>query len=164
MTTPVPPRRSSTPGDRSRPGSPFRSSPSRRLGVTVGGLSGLGSALTDTVAVAVMVALVVGKTVGVFVATWGVARFTHAELDDDLAWVDVFGLAILSGIGFTVSLLITELAFDEGSSELDHAKVAVLCGSLLAALLASVVLRLRNRVYKQIRAAEAGGRGPRPGP
>ena len=101
-----------------------------------------------------MVALVVGKTVGVFVATWGVARFTHAELDDDLAWVDVFGLAILSGIGFTVSLLITELAFDEGSSELDHAKVAVLCGSLLAALLATVVLRLRNRVYKQIRAAE----------
>ena len=123
-------------------------------GVAVGGLSGLGSALTDTVAVAVMVALVVGKTVGVFVATWGVARFTHAELDDDLAWVDVFGLAILSGIGFTVSLLITELAFDEGSSELDHAKVAVLCGSLLAALLATVVLRLRNRVYKQIRAAE----------
>src|SRR4029079_4754063 len=86
--------------------------------------------------------------------TWGVARFTHAELDADLAWVDVFGLAILSGIGFPFSLLFTELAFDESSSELDHAKVPVLCDSLLAALLASVVLRLRNRVYKQIRAAE----------
>ena len=123
-------------------------------GVAVGGLDGLGSALTDTVAVAVVVALVVGKTVGVFSATWAVARFTHAELDDDIAWVDVFGLAVLSGIGFTVSLLITELAFDEGSSELDHAKVAVLCGSLLAATLASIVLRLRNRTYKQIQATE----------
>ncbi len=123
-------------------------------GVAVGGLDGLGSALTDTVAVAVVVALVVGKTVGVFSATWAVARFTHAELDDDIAWVDVFGLAVLSGIGFTVSLLITELAFDEGSSELDHAKVAVLCGSLLAATLASIVLRLRNHTYKRIQATE----------
>jgi NhaA family Na+:H+ antiporter len=123
-------------------------------GVALGGWDGFQSALTDRVAVAVIVALVVGKTIGVFGSTYLVARFTRAELDDDLAWVDVFGLAVLSGIGFTVSLLIASLAFDEGSSEVDHAKIAVFCGSLIAAVLAAVVLRLRNQVYRRIREAE----------
>jgi NhaA family Na+:H+ antiporter len=71
-------------------------------------------------------------------------------LDDDLAWVDVLGLALLSGIGFTVSLLIGELAFGQGSDRDDHVKVAVLAGSLVAAGLASVILRLRNRVHRRI--------------
>ena len=64
-------------------------------------------------------------------------------------------LAVLAGIGFTVSLLIGELAFGEGSVTDDHAKVAVLTGSVLAALLASIVLRLRNRVYRRLNEEEA---------
>jgi NhaA family Na+:H+ antiporter len=123
-------------------------------GVALGGWDGFQSALTDRVAVAIVVALVVGKTIGVFGSTYLVARFTRAELDDDLTWVDVFGLAVLSGIGFTVSLLIASLAFGEGSIEVDHAKIAVFCGSLIAAVLATVVLRLRNRVYRGIQEAE----------
>ena len=119
-------------------------------GVAIGGLSGLGSALSDRVALGVVVGLVVGKAIGVFGATWLVARFTRAELDSDLAWVDVFGLALLAGVGFTVSLLIGELAFGEGSVADDHVKVAVLTGSILASLLAAVVLRLRDRVYRRI--------------
>lgn len=118
-------------------------------GVTIGGLSGLTTSLTDRVALGIVLGLVVGKTIGVFAATYLVARFTHATLDEGLAWVDVLGLAILSGIGFTVSLLIGELAFGAGSDRDAHAKVAVLTGSLLAALLAAVVLRLRNRAYRQ---------------
>ncbi|HYO34306.1 MAG TPA: Na+/H+ antiporter NhaA [Nocardioidaceae bacterium] len=123
-------------------------------GVTVGGLSGLGTSLTDRVAVGIMAGLVVGKTVGVFAATYLIARFTRADLDDDLTWIDVFGLAILSGIGFTVSLLIGELAFGEDSIRNDHVKVAILAGSVMAALLAAVVLRLRNRVYRRLWEAE----------
>jgi NhaA family Na+:H+ antiporter len=83
-----------------------------------------------------------------------VARFTHADLDEDLSWTDVLGLAMLGGIGFTVSLLIGELAFDLGTDRDDHVNVAVLTGSLAAALLAAVVLRLRDRAYRRIRDAE----------
>jgi NhaA family Na+:H+ antiporter len=123
-------------------------------GVTIGGLAGLGSALADPVAVGVVTGLVVGKVIGVLTATWLVARFTHATLDPDLAWVDVLGLAMLAGVGFTVSLLIGELAFGIGSERSDHVTVAVLTGSLIAAVLAAVVLRLRNGVYRRIHEAE----------
>ncbi len=75
----------------------------------VGG--GFGESLADEAAIAVVLGLVLGKLVGVFGGTWAVARFTRAELDDDLAWWDVSGLSLLAGIGFTVSLLIGELAF-----------------------------------------------------
>jgi NhaA family Na+:H+ antiporter len=124
-------------------------------GVTVGGLSGLGRSLTDPVAVGVVVGLVVGKTLGVLGAAWLVARLTRAALDEDLAWVDVLGVALLSGIGFTVSLLIGELAFGMGTERDDHVKVAVLTGSLLAAALAAVVLRIRDGVHRRICEAEA---------
>jgi Na+:H+ antiporter, NhaA family len=124
-------------------------------GVGLGGLSGLASALTDRVALGIVAGLVVGKTIGITLATWLVARLTHAELDEGLAWSDVVGLAMLGGIGFTVSLLIGELAFGADSELFDHVKVAVLVGSLLAASLAAGVLRLRNRAYRRIEEAEA---------
>jgi NhaA family Na+:H+ antiporter len=84
-------------------------------GVTVGGLSGLASALTDRVALGIVAGLVIGKTIGITLATWLVARLTHAELDEGLTWADVVGLAMLGGVGFTVSLFIGELAFGLGS-------------------------------------------------
>jgi NhaA family Na+:H+ antiporter len=124
-------------------------------GVTIGGLAGLSDALTDAVALGIVVALVAGKTIGITAATWLVARFTRAELDDQLSWWDVVGLAMLGGIGFTVSLLIGELAFGPTSTRDEHVKVGVLAGTVLAALLAAVLLRLRNRRYRQIARAEA---------
>ena len=119
-------------------------------GVTVGGLSGLVDSLGDRVAIGIIVGLVVGKVVGILGSTYLMDRFTRARLDPSLRWIDVFGLSLLAGMGFTVSLLIGELAFGQGSLRDEHVKVGVLCGSLLAALLASVVLRLRNRTYKRI--------------
>ncbi|MGW3606778.1 Na+/H+ antiporter NhaA [Micromonospora sp. NPDC005161] len=119
-------------------------------GVAIGGASGLGAALGDSVALGVVVGLVVGKTVGVFGATFLMSRLTGADLDDDLGWLDVLGLAMLAGIGFTVSLLIGALAFGEGSERGEHVKLAVLTGSVAAALLATVVLRLRNRTYRRM--------------
>jgi Na+:H+ antiporter, NhaA family len=125
-------------------------------GVTVDGPGGFADALADPVTYGIVVALVVGKTVGVAGTTWLIATFTRADLDDDLAWVDVVGMALLAGIGFTVSLLIGELAFGSGSERDEHVKVGVLTGSLLAALLAAVVLRARNRTYRRIE-ERAGG-------
>ncbi|GAA3550937.1 Na+/H+ antiporter NhaA [Microlunatus spumicola] len=123
-------------------------------GVTVGGFSGLTDALTSPVALGIVVGLVGGKTIGVFGATYLMARFTRASLDEDLRWVDVLGVAVLAGIGFTVSLLIGELAYGSGSERDDHVKVGVLVGSLLAAVVAAVILRLRNRTYRRLCAEE----------
>jgi NhaA family Na+:H+ antiporter len=123
-------------------------------GVAVGGLSGLGASLGDSIALGIVAGLVAGKAIGISAATWLVSRFTRAQLDEALGWPDVLGLSLLGGIGFTVSLLITELAYGAGSPSYDHAKVGILAGTLAAALLASVVLRLRNRRYRAISEAE----------
>ena len=123
-------------------------------GVVVGGFGGLRDAVANPVAVGVVVGLVLGKPIGVIGATWLVARFTRAELAPDLRWSDVTGLALLCGIGFTVSLLIGELAFGDGTTADDHVKIGVLLGSLIAGLVAAVVLRSRNRTYARLCAEE----------
>jgi len=123
-------------------------------GVSVAGAGGLGASLTDSVALGVIVGLVVGKPVGVLGATWLVARFTRARLDEGLSWWDVLGLALLGGIGFTVSLLIGELAFGADNARDEHVKLGVLTGSLLSALLATLVLRARHRVYRRLHEQE----------
>jgi NhaA family Na+:H+ antiporter len=123
-------------------------------GVAVGGLSGLGASLGDSIAIGIMVGLVAGKAIGISAATWLVSRFTRAELDESLGWPDVLGLSLLGGMGFTVSLLITELAYGVESESYDHAKVGILAGTIAAALLATVLLRLRNRRYRRIHQEE----------
>jgi NhaA family Na+:H+ antiporter len=123
-------------------------------GVNVGGWSGLGDALGDRVAIGVIAGLVLGKPIGITAATWLVHTFTRADLDDELAWTDVVGMAMLAGIGFTVSLLIGELAYPPGSPAAEHVKVGVIIGSLVAAVVAGLVLRQRNRVYRRLCALE----------
>lgn len=123
-------------------------------GVTMGGWSGLGAALLQPIAVGVLAGLVLGKPIGVFITTFVLAKFTQASLDDDLAWRDVLGVSLLAGIGFTVSLLIGELAFGHGTAPGVDAKMGVLCGSVAAALLAAVVLLTRNAAYRRIHAIE----------
>ncbi|AYJ49228.1 Na+/H+ antiporter NhaA [Rhodococcus sp. P1Y] len=119
-------------------------------GVTVGGFSGLSSAITDPVALGIVAGLVVGKTVGIFGVTFLLSKFTKASLDSTVKWIDVVGISMLAGIGFTVSLLIGDLAFGPGTERDDHVKIGVLTGSILAALLASALLRARNTVYRKI--------------
>ncbi|MFJ9739995.1 Na+/H+ antiporter NhaA [Streptomyces sp. NPDC101166] len=102
----------------------------------------------------VVLGLVVGKTIGVFGGTWLTARFTRASLSEDLAWADVFAVASLAGIGFTVSLLIGELAFVGDAALTDEVKAAVLTGSVIAATLATVLLKLRNAKYRRLWEAE----------
>lgn len=106
-------------------------------------------AMTDPVALGVIAGLVMGKLVGVFGSTFAMAKLTRATLDENLSWWDVLGLALLTGIGFTVSLLIGDLAFGAGTERGEHVTLAVLVASLLAACTASVVLRLRNAAYRR---------------
>jgi len=123
-------------------------------GVTVGGFSGLVESWQEPVSLGVMVGLVVGKTVGIVGATWLITRLTGGRMAEGLKWIDAVGVALLGGIGFTVSLLIGELAFGVGTPEDDHVRIAILSGSLLAALLGTAVLRTRNRVYKRLHEQE----------
>ncbi|MFF3846962.1 Na+/H+ antiporter NhaA [Streptomyces sp. NPDC002328] len=122
-------------------------------GVTVSG-SALGAVFTRPETLGVVLGLVVGKTIGIFGGTWLTARFTRASLSEDLAWADVFAVASLAGIGFTVSLLIGELAFEGDAALTDEVKAAVLTGSLIAATLATVLLKVRNAKYRSLWQAE----------
>ncbi|MDX2679315.1 Na+/H+ antiporter NhaA [Streptomyces soliscabiei] len=122
------------------------------------GVAVSGGALADVFAqpetLGVVLGLVVGKTVGIFGGTWLTVRFTRASLSEDVAWADVFAVASLAGIGFTVSLLIGELAFEGDAALTDEVKASVLLGSLIAATLATVLLKLRNAKYRRIWEAE----------
>ncbi|MER7762529.1 Na+/H+ antiporter NhaA [Streptomyces sp. NPDC097619] len=122
-------------------------------GVSLSG-SALGQVFTRPETLGVVLGLVVGKALGIFGGTWLAARFTRAELNEDLAWPDVFAVASLAGIGFTVSLLIGELAFAGDPVLTDEIKAAVLIGSFIAALVACVLLKLRNRRYRALTEAE----------
>ncbi len=139
---------------RSRPASRCRSSPSSPR-ASPSSAAASRPRLGDPVAIGVVAGLVLGKLVGVFGATWLVARFTRARLDDGLAWRDVAGLSLLTGVGFTVSLLVGELAFGTGSERDDHVKLAVLARLAPRRVLAAVVLRMRNRVYRRIAELES---------
>lgn len=123
-------------------------------GVAVGGWDGFVAAATTPVSLGVILGLVVGKPLGIVAATYLITRFTRATLDDAVRWIDLLGVGLLAGIGFTVSLLVGELSFGLGSQLNDAAKVGVLLASLLAALLASAVLIPRNRRYAAIELAE----------
>ncbi|MFD5946497.1 Na+/H+ antiporter NhaA [Streptomyces collinus] len=122
-------------------------------GVAISG-GALADVFTRPETLGVVLGLVVGKAVGIFGGTWLTARFTRASLSDDLAWADVFAVASLAGIGFTVSLLIGELAFEDDQTMTGQVKAAVLLGSLIAATLATVLLKIRNAKYRRLWADE----------
>lgn len=121
-------------------------------GVAMSGAD-LRAAAADPAAIGVAAGLVLGKLVGVFAGTYLAARWTRAELSPDLAWSDIAGVAALAGVGFTVSLLIGDLAFAGDQGRTDGVKIAVLAGSLVAATLATVLLGRRERHYRTLRAA-----------
>ncbi|MDN3905242.1 Na+/H+ antiporter NhaA [Arthrobacter sp. YD2] len=123
-------------------------------GVAIGGWDGLSRVLADPVAIGIIIALVLGKPIGILLTTWGITAGTKAKLDPDLRWVDLLGIGILAGIGFTVSLLVNDLSFAVGSAHNDDAKVGILAASVLAALIASALLTVRNRRYRAIEAEE----------
>ena len=124
-------------------------------GVVIGGWSGLQSALTDPIAVGVIAGLVLGKPIGILTATFLTSKLTGRSLQKGLTWPDLTGVALLGGIGFTVSLLLGELAFGGNAAADDHVKIAVLTGSVTAAVLAAMLLRMRNRRYRAMCEDEA---------
>jgi NhaA family Na+:H+ antiporter len=103
----------------------------------------LSDAAGSPVALGVLLGLVIGKPLGITLATWGAVRGGLGRLPNGAGWRDVLGLGTVAGIGFTVSLLVTDLAFG-GSSLLEPAKAGILAASVLAGALGALVLGWRR--------------------
>ena len=104
-----------------------------------------------------MLGLVLGKPIGILGFTWVLTKFTKASLDKDAGWGDLFGVTLLAGIGFTVSLLVSELSFGLESPHYEHAKVAILAGSFIASHPRRTVADSAQPPLQ----GRAGGRDPR---
>ncbi len=113
-------------------------------GVVVSGAA-LGGVFTDRVALGVVVGLLAGKFLGVFGGAALAVRLRLATLNDELRWRDIAAVAVLGGVGFTVSLLITELAFDD-PMVLERVKIGVLIASAVASLIGAGLLKRRASV------------------
>ncbi|WFP76468.1 Na+/H+ antiporter NhaA [Mesorhizobium sp. WSM4906] len=107
-------------------------------GVSLGGLSV--SALIEPLTLGVAAGLVLGKLVGVFGSSAIAIRLGLADLPVNAGWLHMFGISLLCGIGFTMSLFIGLLAFANDAALQDAVKVGILAGSLVAALLGTAVL------------------------
>ena len=116
--------------------------------------TGIVESLTTPVAIGIILGLVIGKPIGVVALSWLTARFTRASLSPDIAWRDVSAIGLLAGIGFTVALLIDELAYENDPSRLNSGKVAILAASVIAAALASIAIVSRNKHYAEVYARE----------
>ncbi len=110
-------------------------------GVSLGG--GTGGPLLGRVTLGVFFGLLIGKQAGVMLASWVTVRLNLASLPAGTTWKDLYGVSWLAGIGFTMSLFIASLAFDDAAS-LDAAKVGVLAASTVAGLVGFALLRLKS--------------------
>jgi len=110
-------------------------------GVHLGG-GVLGEALDSTIALGIAAGLVIGKPVGILLAAYVAVKVGLGRLPEDTGWRMVAGLGAVGGIGFTVSLFIAGLSFPGEELLTEEAKVGILAGSLLAALVGVGVLLL----------------------
>ena len=117
-------------------------------GVDLGG-GVLGEALDSAVAVGIAAGLVVGKPLGILIASYVAVRLGLGRLPQGTGWRMVTGLGAVGGIGFTVSLFIAQLSFPGDELLTGEAKVGILLGSLAAALLGVALLMLGSRAGEQ---------------
>ena len=115
-------------------------------GVSVVGIS-VKDAFTTEVSLGVILGLVIGKPLGILGFAWLSARLTRAQLSPALYWWDIFAVGLLAGVGFTVSLLVTQLAFDVDTLDNSLARLAVLIASVISASLAVAALKFRRKAH-----------------
>lgn len=108
-------------------------------GVAFTGLEPM-AALTDTITLGITIGLVLGKPIGIFLFTYAIARILKTELIQGTTWAQILGAGLLGGIGFTMSLFISNLSFTE-TAQLEYAKIGIMIGSFLSAAAGYAVLR-----------------------
>ena len=109
-------------------------------GVSFSGMSP--GTLLEPIPLGIILGLVAGKTIGIFVTSWLAIRLRLAALPAGVRWSEMFALAALCGIGFTMSLFIGTLAFAHRPELFESVKMGVLAGSLLAALTGGILFRM----------------------
>jgi NhaA family Na+:H+ antiporter len=112
---------------------------------------GLAAAVADPLVLGIVLGLVIGKQLGVLGASWALVRTGLASMPQAAGWWQLYGVAVLCGIGFTMSLFIAALAF-AGPAELERAKIGILAASAVSALLGILLLAAGPRAR-----AGAGG-------
>ncbi len=113
---------------------------------TSAGVNFDGMALSDILkplSLGILLALFLGKQIGIFGATWLAVKSGFARLPEQAGWLHIYGVSIIAGIGFTMSLFIGLLAFPEALQ--NEVKVGVLAGSLLSALWGTIILKAAQR-------------------
>lgn len=115
-------------------------------GISISGIS-FGETITSPVSIGIILGLVIGKPIGVLGFAWLATKISKAELNSSLFWGDILAVGLLAGVGFTVSLLITQLAFIPGTEVNPLARLSVLIASVIAALLAIFALQIRKRIH-----------------
>ena len=109
-------------------------------GVSLEGISI--NTIMNPVPLGILCGLFFGKQIGVFVFSYLSIKFKLAEMPSNSSWIKLYGVAILTGIGFTMSLFIGNLAFIENTQYIDGVKIGVLCGSLLSTFVGYFILLL----------------------
>jgi Na+:H+ antiporter, NhaA family len=102
------------------------------------------AALLAPLPLGVALGLFVGKQLGIFGTTWLLVKAGVAKLPQGSGWIQIYGVALLAGIGFTMSLFIGFLAFDDETMQ-NQVKLGVMTGSLLSALVGAMVIRLSTQ-------------------
>jgi NhaA family Na+:H+ antiporter len=112
-------------------------------GVSLSGLSF--SSLMLPVPLGILVGLFFGKQLGVMFFSYFSVKLKIAQMPDNSTWLSLYGVSVLTGIGFTMSLFVGNLAFAENTQYIDGVKIGVLAGSLLSTLFGYFILHLTTR-------------------
>jgi NhaA family Na+:H+ antiporter len=98
----------------------------------------------------ILCGLFFGKQIGVFLFSYLSVKFKIAEMPSNSNWLKFYGVGILTGIGFTMSLFVGNLAFAENNQYMDGVKIGVLSGSILSALIGYSLLSLVTTAKKNL--------------
>ena len=112
-------------------------------GVSLAGITF--SSLLSPVPLGILLGLFIGKQVGVFIFSYGSIKLGIAQMPTNSNWINFYGVGILTGIGFTMSLFIGNLAFVENTQYIDGVKIGVLAGSLLSTLIGYFLLLITSK-------------------
>ena len=112
-------------------------------GVNLEGLSL--SSLLSPVPLGILLGLFFGKQIGVLLFSYVSVKFKFAEMPNNSSWMSIYGVSILTGIGFTMSLFVGNLAFVENVQYIDGVKIGVLTGSLLSTVFGYFILLITSK-------------------
>ena len=117
-------------------------------GVSLDGLT-FGS-LLNKVPLGILLGLFVGKQLGVFIFSYASIKLKVAQMPNNSNWFNFYGVGVLTGIGFTMSLFVGNLAFVENIQYIDGVKIGVLTGSLLSTLFGYFLILLTSKKKNEV--------------